>query len=204
MESLPAELLERILDWCDISSLKNLRLVNSHLGSASTSRVFEDFHMGFFDEGLQKLCGLAKSKLAKHVRSFTLYSDVLPNWDQKAFESRAKVSAAVFEVLKTIPDQMIEARLYNAWREFASLLRDQRGWRNEVQGLLFREHFSMLPNVATASVITLTECNAPCKNWWVPSKSLYSPDMTSRLASERAVKESMAVVRQQCCTEEKN
>ena len=165
METLPPELLERILDCCDISSLKNLRLASSQLENASNSRVFQDFHMGFFDEGLQKLCGLAKSKQAKHVKSFTLYSEVLPNWKRNAFESRAKMLPAVLEEFNTISDQMKQTKLDHAWREFERLRRDQRVWRGDVKSLLFREHFSMLPNVATASVIALTDGNAPCKDW---------------------------------------
>ena len=86
MDSLPAELLDLIIAQCEHSALKNLRGVNRRYRNLSTPLVFEQFYMGMFEDSLDILFDLSKSPLAKHVKTFTFYSDVLPQWDRKTWE----------------------------------------------------------------------------------------------------------------------
>lgn len=87
MEELPAELTDHIVEHCDHSSLKTLRGVNKYFHKACTTRVFEHYYIGYFRESLEKLQALSNSELAKHVKKFTLYSDILPDWDRNEWET---------------------------------------------------------------------------------------------------------------------
>lgn len=86
MGQLPAELLDLILDQCDHASLKELRLTSQCLGRMSTPRVFEHVYMALFDHCLTNFVHLATSRLARHVRQLTFYSDVLPDWTYPDWE----------------------------------------------------------------------------------------------------------------------
>lgn len=87
METLPLELLDHILEHCDHSSLKRLRLVARHLTDKCTPRVFENFYMAEFLESLDKLLALSKSSLSKHVKSVTYFCDFLPLWSREEWET---------------------------------------------------------------------------------------------------------------------
>lgn len=85
---LPAELLELISQQCDHASQKESRLVNQRFQSAATPSVFEHFYMGYFEHALDNFYALAKSPLAKYVKRFTIYSDLLPEWPRAEWESK--------------------------------------------------------------------------------------------------------------------
>lgn len=86
MDRLPEELIALICEFCDHASLKNARLVNSRLKEISTPATFSHFYMGLFGYGVTKLERLAKSPLARHVKRFTIYSEVLPDWNKSAWK----------------------------------------------------------------------------------------------------------------------
>lgn len=86
MDDLPAELLNLITEYCTLSSLNNLRLVGRRYRAASTPLLFENFHLGIFDESIDQLIALSKSKLAKYVKRCTVYLDILPLWDYVQWE----------------------------------------------------------------------------------------------------------------------
>ncbi|KAK5124764.1 hypothetical protein LTR85_001477 [Meristemomyces frigidus] len=88
MERLPRELLDMIVSDLDHASQKNLRLVNRRLEGVSTEPVLEHFYMGYFEDGFKNFALLAKSPLAKCVKSFTIYSDLMPEWTREVWESK--------------------------------------------------------------------------------------------------------------------
>ncbi|KAK5170202.1 uncharacterized protein LTR77_004788 [Saxophila tyrrhenica] len=80
INALPPELLDHIAGFCDHATLKSLRRVCKSSRDAATPGVFEHFYMAMFDHCLENLCSISKSPLAKHVKAFTFYTDVLPDW----------------------------------------------------------------------------------------------------------------------------
>ena len=86
LQSLPDELLDLLLSYCEHPSQKHLRLVNHRISNITTPYVFEHVYIGLFAESLYKLGSIARSRLAYHVKKFTLYIDALPHWSQSEWE----------------------------------------------------------------------------------------------------------------------
>ncbi|KAK3715964.1 hypothetical protein LTR37_006694 [Vermiconidia calcicola] len=208
MDALPAELVDLILDHGDHSSLKCLRGVSKRYHNAATSRVFEHFYMALLDDSLEKLCHLSKSPLAKHITRFTFYCDILPDqeiWRRRDWEQRIDhrpdyriwarerdISPRVslegrqydgrsFKDYETLPrHSFTEQQLDRAWEEFIRLGLQQRGWREDVHSLIFKEHFAMLPNLVECTAVTATPFKGKTSNWpvWkrLRLRMLVSPD----------------------------
>lgn len=86
METLPSELIELILDRCEHSAQKNLRLVNHAYHEAATPFVFQHIYFAIFDDCHEKLVSISKSRFARHVTHMTIYLDLLPEWSDSAFQ----------------------------------------------------------------------------------------------------------------------
>ncbi|KAI7485410.1 hypothetical protein KC351_g3939 [Hortaea werneckii] len=82
MDVLPPELIELIIEQCDFSSLKHMRLVTKRFEHLATPLVFRDFYAAFFAYSLGNIGKVADNRVAKHVKNFTIYADFLPNWEQ--------------------------------------------------------------------------------------------------------------------------
>ncbi|KAI7503470.1 hypothetical protein KC367_g1667 [Hortaea werneckii] len=82
MDELPPELTELIIEQCDFSSLKHMRLVTKRFEHLATPLVFRDFYAAFFAYSLGNIGKVADNRVAKHVRNLTIYADFLPNWEQ--------------------------------------------------------------------------------------------------------------------------
>ena len=86
MENLPAELFNLIIDRCEHSSLKELRLANRFYREAVTPRVFEHFYMCILDDSLNRLISISRSSVMRHIRCLTVYIDFLPGWQYEEWE----------------------------------------------------------------------------------------------------------------------
>ena len=82
MNLLPAELLDLVFAQCDHATQKILRRVSRKCEKSATPHVFEHVYLAMFDECLQNFSRLAVSPFAKHIKRLTLYSDILPTWNQ--------------------------------------------------------------------------------------------------------------------------
>ncbi|KXT02914.1 hypothetical protein AC578_1826 [Pseudocercospora eumusae] len=173
MNTLPEELLALICDTCDHASNKTLRLVERRFEAASTPLVFEHFYMGVFEYGLEKLNLLTKSPLAKHVKKFTIFSDILPGWEKEAWRRRIDLrpdflewcplsssnsrQAARLEYDALPRHDLTFIQLFDAWRAYLFYLREQREWRQDQHGVRLKELISSLPNLTEAHV----KCTVP-------------------------------------------
>ena len=179
LEQLPPELLDVILSQCEFPSLKDLRRVNRRFSNASTPHVFEHFHMGLFNHGLSNLLHLSKSALSKHIKKFTLHSDILPlvqerhDWERwidfrPSYEAWLREASSEGRVVggdeaalrtwfraehNTRPrHHFSERELEDGWELYWRLANKQRVWSQQHKGLLFKEYFSALPNLAEVTV----------------------------------------------------
>ena len=83
MDRLPSELADLITSHSSYATLKSLRLVSKLYHDTATPLVFEHYYMGYFPYYVEKLCHLAKTPtVAKHVKKFTIFSDLIPDWPQ--------------------------------------------------------------------------------------------------------------------------
>lgn len=134
MDRLPEELIALICEFCDHASLKNARLVDSRWKEISTPATFSHFYMGLFGYGVTKLERLAKSPLARHVKRFTIYSEVLPDWNktawQRAIDSRppfsqwlAPIRAVATREQASLNPVLQSLREYNLAENYESLPR---------------------------------------------------------------------------------
>lgn len=64
LENLPPEIHEMILESCDYSSYKTLRLTSKPLQALTTPRVFDTIYLGLFDYSINALNAIAGSHLA--------------------------------------------------------------------------------------------------------------------------------------------
>ncbi|KAK5746917.1 hypothetical protein LTR17_000548 [Elasticomyces elasticus] len=188
MDRLPNELVDVIAIKCDFRSLKNLRLVNKVAKDAATPLVFGHLYMGYFPEHLDNLCKLAKSPLAKEVKVFTLFSDLLPNWTEEEWRHEIdlrpesnqwcraqKVEPRYFpdctwctdvsvcseckgcylgDAYAALPRYRLDDEQYaQAWSRFQALRHSQAAWKEDREGIVLQEHFSLLPNLTEARVV---------------------------------------------------
>lgn len=178
MESLPDELLDLILTYCDHASLKALRLVKHHLSSLATPFVFSHFYLApcIFDDSLAKLDALIRSprKLASHIKHLTFLADILPPWDRHKFEARAARNLS--------QDGSNDKSLAAAWKAFDALRTRQTDWfyDNTTALHLFAELVSSLPNLTSASSGIAVPFHGSTARWPVWSRlkahMLISPD----------------------------
>ncbi|KAF2838332.1 hypothetical protein M501DRAFT_1032261 [Patellaria atrata CBS 101060] len=81
MDGLPIELIELIINELSVDDWRHLRLVNKTLAGLATRRLFEDFHMGLFDNGVRNLYNIGHHpELRNYVKSFSFYNDLLPKY----------------------------------------------------------------------------------------------------------------------------
>ncbi|KAK5695507.1 hypothetical protein LTR97_009016 [Elasticomyces elasticus] len=191
MDRLPNELVDVIAAKCDFPSLKNLRLVNKVTKDAATPLVFGHFYMGYFPDHLDNLCKLAKSPLAKEVKVFTLFSDLLPNWTEEKWRDQVDLRPECYESYEWCRAQQIEPQylpdcgfctdggtcaecrgcylgdayaalprhhfddeqLFEVWTRFRTLRESQAAWREDREGIVFQEYFSLLPSLTEARVV---------------------------------------------------
>ncbi|KAK4952768.1 hypothetical protein LTR10_009576 [Elasticomyces elasticus] len=191
MDRLPNELVDVIATHCDFPSLKNLRLVNKVAKDAATPLVFAHFYMGYFPDHLDNLCKLAKSSLAKEVKVFTLFSDLIPNWTEEEWRDQVDLRPECYESYEWCRAQQIEPQylpdcgfctdggtcaecrgcylgdayaalprhhfddeqLFEVWTRFAALRESQAAWREDREGIVFQEYFSLLPSLTEARVV---------------------------------------------------
>lgn len=78
MDSLPVELLDNIVQFCDHASKKSLRQTTKTFENLATPSVFEHHYTAMFDDSLIKFESIANSRLAKHVNRLTYLNDTLP------------------------------------------------------------------------------------------------------------------------------
>ena len=60
---------------------------------------------------------------------------------------------------------LTQAEMDDGWSKFQQLRDDQSRWRHDVQSVLFKEHFAMLPNVIEAEVITAELMKGHINTW---------------------------------------
>ncbi|KAK4508381.1 hypothetical protein PRZ48_002119 [Zasmidium cellare] len=120
MERLPEELIVQICEFCDHASLKNARLVDSRWNAASTPATFEHFYMGVFGSGVEKLGNLAESPLSKHVKTFTIYSEVLPNWSKTAWQKAIDFRPPFSQWLPPVKVEVARELATLNWAQFSS------------------------------------------------------------------------------------
>lgn len=85
MESLPVELLDQIVCFCDHASRKNLRRTSKAFEDRATPSVFEHHFTAMFDGSLFAFENIASSRLAKHVKRLTYFNDTLPKYNKKQY-----------------------------------------------------------------------------------------------------------------------
>ena len=201
VDILPSELLDLISSYCDHASQKSLRHVCRIFHDAATPQVFDNFYTAMFDDCLNNLCRLAKSRLAKNVMKFTFYADVLPKWNRAAWEENVvhypetpwyhhsyDASRPISEWTRPNQSSVDEhccpfsepSRMNIAWDEFQSLRREQRKWCGDATRLIFMEGFAMLPNLMEVSISTTKSFQGPTSQWpvWkrLQERMLVSPD----------------------------
>ncbi|KAK3628432.1 hypothetical protein LTR56_018587 [Elasticomyces elasticus] len=163
MDELPPEMLELVARGCDFTSLKQLRLVNKHISSVTTPIVFEHFFMAFFPYCLENFCELARSPLAKHVKAFTFYTDLLPDWEQDQWRDTADGGCWLNELKPGLYHNYTVQQLEEAWRCYEALRASQLAWKEDRES----KHFAMLPNVREANLIQAYEThNGPKLPVW--------------------------------------
>ena len=134
--------------------MKALRLVNRRLRYLCDPEVFNHFFLGTFDDGLQHLCSLANSDLAKHVKKFTFYPDTLPDWNKGEWKAAAR-----FNCPSASRQNLTDDELEPIWVEFERLREEQYAWSYQVEGLVLQKHFAMLPNLEEVSIVAATVTN---------------------------------------------
>ena len=137
--------------------------------------------MGFFENDLNKLVALSSSSVAKHVTSFTLFSDMLPlftpaekdretweraidfrpdfdswrwvlNLDSVYNKGSDEKRTAIWKFYDDIPrHEFTPQQLDEGWREYCRLQHWQEHWSALYQGRVFKEHFARLPNLVQVS-----------------------------------------------------
>ncbi|KAK5695506.1 hypothetical protein LTR97_009015 [Elasticomyces elasticus] len=157
MDDLPPELLGLIARKCDFASLKQLRLVNKHINTVTTPIVFEHFFMAFFPYCLENFCELARSPLAKHVKAFTFYTDLLPDWQQDQWRGTADGGCWENDFKPGLYRNCTVQQLEEAWRCYEALRASQLAWKEDRESVTFRKHFAMLPNVREANLLQADE-----------------------------------------------
>ncbi|KAI7371570.1 hypothetical protein KC336_g20775 [Hortaea werneckii] len=82
MDELPPELIELIIEQCDFTSLKHMRLVAKPFEHIATPLVFRHLYAAFFAYSLDDIGTVANSRVAKYVQHLTIWADILPDWEQ--------------------------------------------------------------------------------------------------------------------------
>lgn len=189
MENLPEELLALIVEHCHHASLKCLRLVDHRFNTLSSAGTFEHFYIGLFEYGLQNLQDLATSPLSKHVKKFTFYSDIVPEWNrvewQKQIDFRPDFSSwYAARKAELGPSYMTSAthspqadyaalsrhefgraELDEAWLRYESIRNEQQAWRQSIQGARLKDLLTSLPNLQEASVKCTTPFSGKTNDW---------------------------------------
>ncbi|CZT22850.1 uncharacterized protein RCC_08556 [Ramularia collo-cygni] len=195
MDRLPEELLALICEHCEHADLKVCRLVNKRLCEASTCHVFEDLYLGLFEYSLFKARDISKSPLAKHVKRLTIYSDIVPSWTKdswlgaidfrpafsiylasrksqvRGFESDSPVISRLYSGdprrdYDTLPRHTFtESELTAGWNSYQRVVGEQTLWRQDAHGLMFKELFSLFPNLTDASVQCAVPFSGRCNTW---------------------------------------
>ena len=197
IDRLPPELLDLILQSCDCSSLRNLRLVSSWTRDLSTPSLFEHVYLTLFDDSLDNFNRISRSHLAQHVKTVIYFSDSLPQYTRQEWEGhidrrplrspwadvrRREIRATcpledashetsilcdvcrgrleqLHHEYETLPRHDFSARrLDDAWSCYSQLCWQQRQWREDYHGMLFKESFALLPNVNQARVSNAATC----------------------------------------------
>ncbi|KAF7186282.1 hypothetical protein HII31_12357 [Pseudocercospora fuligena] len=86
MDSLPTELLAHIVGFCDHGSQKQLRCLNRVWEDLTSSHVFAHIYLATFEAELLSFQTLANSRLAKHVKKLTYFTDTLPKLSKKTYQ----------------------------------------------------------------------------------------------------------------------
>ncbi|KAK5683599.1 hypothetical protein LTS10_005132 [Elasticomyces elasticus] len=150
MDELPPEMLELVARECDFASLKQLRLVNKHISTVTTPIVFEHSYMGYFPYCLESFCELARSPLAKHVKAFTFFADLIPDWGRWNWQARVNATPGfTVETAIFYSDDQLE----EAWKRYEVLRASQLSWTEQDDSFTFKRHFDMLPNVNEAHLV---------------------------------------------------
>ncbi|KAI7631884.1 hypothetical protein KC343_g3768, partial [Hortaea werneckii] len=92
MDELPPELIELIIQQCDFTSLKHMRLVAKPFEHIATPLVFRDFYAAFFAFSLDNIGNVANSRVAKYVRHLTIWADILPDFEQDEWRQESDES----------------------------------------------------------------------------------------------------------------
>ncbi|KAK5713994.1 hypothetical protein LTR15_010900 [Elasticomyces elasticus] len=149
MDKLPPEILGLIARECDFTPLKHLRETNRYLNEVMSPVVFEHFYMAYFPKCLGNLCELATSPLAKHVKAFTFYTDLLPDWTGATFKTQATFHPGNIDP----PPQYTQDQLDKAWHAYQYHRAEQAFWTEDQESFIFKRHFDMLPNVSEAHLV---------------------------------------------------
>lgn len=186
MDQLPEELIALVCEHCDHASLKNARLVNKPFKASADPLVFEHFYMGLFGYGLAKLDNLAQSPYAKHVKKFTIYSDILPDWPRDAWEKAIDFrptfrkwftshkadfgdSTGMQSPVRVYDDlprhHFTQEELDAGYAAFKHCYQQQISWRKQQYSLGFREFISRLPNLKEAYVACTTPFRGRTNTW---------------------------------------
>ncbi len=81
MDKLPLEMLLEICSYCNITSLREVRLVSSALASAATPWLFEEVLVAFFPKSLENLRSIAfHPVISKYVKSLIYLGEMLEGY----------------------------------------------------------------------------------------------------------------------------
>ncbi|KXT02785.1 hypothetical protein AC578_5400 [Pseudocercospora eumusae] len=166
MDSLPTELLAYIVEFCDHAAQKQLRCVNRLCRDLTSPQVFAHIYLATFEAELLSFQTLANSRLAKHVKKLTYFTDTLPKLSKKTYQDCINLrpdfhkfriqnadkypdepSGSLYERLSTRDD--VFSRAWDAWQALPrhSLTKKEinAGWA--VYQQLLREQKSWLADL---------------------------------------------------------
>lgn len=169
---LPVELLELIFQHCTQESLRELRLVDKKANAASTPLAFERVHLGVFSQSISSLLELSRSTLAKHVKIIDFHVDRLPDWEYSDWlhhidwrppflrwrdslyggEGGLARLRARTEYDKLPPHDFAPAEIESGWFAYRKLVDEQTNFSEAVEGLVFKECLSSLPNLKEVNI----------------------------------------------------
>jgi hypothetical protein len=167
MENLPAELRDLIVDFCDFRSRKQLRLVNKSLCEAVTPLVFERFYTALFTVEVKRLRQFASTPLAKYVKHLTMFSDVLPDYDERTWRGKIDYNRlhAPWHQAQMRSAEASERRLTEGWQAFCELRKDQQQWNHQRHGCTFVLTINLLPNIMAVEVTQAKPFSGRTNDW---------------------------------------
>jgi len=157
------------------------------LFAKSLGSICEHFYMALFVRNMSNLEELSSSSLAKHVQSFTFYTDAVPTFALHAQVTEREIWENAIDFREDmVPDVQMSTiagvsvdtgtgslrnfiryniarhhfsrqQLANGWGEYQALRKEQYIWLLEQTSLNFKACFVRLPNVVTVNVMSAAD-----------------------------------------------